>query len=71
MSQHLWHPYTSTTEYAQTLIAPRSVKYFPQEEELLGDKKMLEQQIQETTGIPITALSGSPLTKFSIEERLR
>ena len=55
----------------QELIAPTSVKFFSREEELLGDKKMLEQQIQETTGIPITALSGSPLTQFSIKERLR
>jgi hypothetical protein len=55
----------------QELIAPRSVKFFSQEEELLGDKRMLEQQIQEITGVPVTALSGSPLTQFSIEERLR
>jgi hypothetical protein len=43
---------------------------FSQEEELLGDKKMLKQQIQEITGVPVTALSGRPLTQFSIEERL-
>ena len=55
----------------QELIAPTSVKFFSREEEFLGDKKMLEQQIQEITGIPVTALSGSPLTQFSIEERLR
>jgi len=55
----------------QELIAPRSVKFFSQEEELLGNKKMLEQQIAETTGIPITALSGTSLTQFSVEERLR
>jgi Heterokaryon incompatibility protein (HET) len=55
----------------QELIAPKSVKFFSQEEELLGDKKMLGQIIQEITGVPFTALSGSPLTQFSIEERLQ
>ena len=55
----------------QELIAPRSVKFFSQEEKLLGDKKMLKQQIQEITGVPVSALSGRPLTQFSIEERLR
>jgi Heterokaryon incompatibility protein (HET) len=55
----------------QELIAPRFVKFFSQEESLLGDKKMLQLEIQEITGVPVTALSGSPLTQFSIEERLR
>jgi hypothetical protein len=55
----------------QELIAPKSVKFFSQEEYFLGDKKMLRQQVQETTGIPLTVLSGSPLTQFSITERLR
>jgi hypothetical protein len=55
----------------QELIAPRSVRFFSREEELLGDKKMLKHQIQEITGVPVTALSGRPLTQFSIEERLQ
>ena len=54
----------------QELIAPKSVRFYSEEEELLGDKKILEQQIQEITGVPVTALSGRPLTQFSIEERL-
>ena len=54
----------------QELIAPRSVKFFSHEEKLLGDKKMLQQQIQEMTGVPITALAGSSLTRFTVKERL-
>jgi hypothetical protein len=37
----------------------------------LGNKKMLEQQIHEVTGIPITALHGAPLSHFSVDERLQ
>jgi Heterokaryon incompatibility protein (HET) len=55
----------------QELIAPRTVKFFSKEEQLLGDKKMLERQIQEITGVPVTALAGSSLGQFSIEERLQ
>jgi Heterokaryon incompatibility protein (HET) len=55
----------------QELLAPKSVEFFSREGDLLGDKNMLEQQIHEITGIPITALRGSPLPHFSINERLR
>ena len=55
----------------QELIAPKSVKFFSREEEFLGDKKTLGLQIQVITGVPISVLSGSPLTQFSTEERLR
>jgi hypothetical protein len=53
----------------QELIAPSSVEFFSLEGELLGDKKSLERQIHEITGIPINALRGSPLSEFSVEER--
>lgn len=75
--QQAWEPAFRNSKWftrgwtLQELIAPTSVKFFSQEEELLGDKKMLKQQIQQTTGVPLTALSGSPLTQFSIEERLQ
>jgi len=55
----------------QELLAPKLVQFFSQEEELLGNKKMLEQQIHEITGIPIAALRGAPLSEFGVDERLQ
>lgn len=55
----------------QELLAPRTVEFYSQEGELLGDKTTLEQQICETTGVPINALRGAPLNDFSQEEKLR
>lgn len=55
----------------QELLAPKSVEFFSREEELLGDKKMLEQHIHEITGIPISALHGGSLSNFSVGERMR
>jgi hypothetical protein len=55
----------------QELLAPESVEFFSREKELLGNKKILEQQIHEITGIPIAALRGAPLSKFGAKERLR
>ncbi|KAH9207432.1 heterokaryon incompatibility protein-domain-containing protein [Leptodontidium sp. 2 PMI_412] len=54
----------------QELIAPTSVEFFSRSHIRLGDKKSLEQQIHETTGIPIAALQGSPLSHFTVEERM-
>jgi len=54
----------------QELLAPASVEFFSREGERLGDKKLLEQQIHEITGIPIEALRGSPLSNFSVDERM-
>src|SRR5579859_3208065 len=45
----------------QELIAPASVEFFSLEGKRLGDKKSLEQQIHEITGIAVQALQGSPL----------
>ncbi|PQE24952.1 hypothetical protein CJF32_00007294 [Rutstroemia sp. NJR-2017a WRK4] len=55
---------------AQDLIAPKVVKFFSQEGELLGDKKSLERQLHEITGIPIEALQGAPLSQFTTAERM-
>jgi hypothetical protein len=55
----------------QELIAPYTVEFFSREREYLGDKKMLEQQIHEVTGIPIDALRREPLSNFSVDERMR
>ncbi|RYO15465.1 hypothetical protein AA0111_g11677 [Alternaria arborescens] len=54
----------------QELLAPRVVLFFSRDEEPLGDKFKLEQHIHEVTRIPISALRGTSLHNFSIEERM-
>jgi hypothetical protein len=54
----------------QELIAPESVEFFSSEGKLLGNKKLLERQVHEITGIAIQALQGKPLSEFSVAERM-
>jgi hypothetical protein len=54
----------------QELLAPGSVEFFSREGKQLGSKRTLERQIHEITGIAVIALRGTPLSKFSVEERL-
>lgn len=54
----------------QEFIAPVSVEFFSVEGERLGNKFSLEQDICEITGIPIKALRGTPLSEFSVAERM-
>jgi Heterokaryon incompatibility protein (HET) len=54
----------------QELIAPTSVEFFSLEGKRLGDKKSLERQVHEITGIAIQALQGNPLSNFSVIERM-
>jgi hypothetical protein len=54
----------------QELIAPLLVEFFSKDGEKLGNKKSLEHHIQEITGIPAKALQGSPLSHFSVKERI-
>jgi hypothetical protein len=54
----------------QELIAPTSVEFFSEEEQRLGDKQSMEQTLYEITGIAIQALRGSPLSQFSVDERM-
>jgi hypothetical protein len=54
----------------QELLAPRTVIFFSAESKCLGDRKSLKQQISEITTIPLLALQGTPLDKFSTDERL-
>lgn len=54
----------------QELLAPKSVEFFSKEGWRLGDKRSLQQNIHEITGINVKALRGSPLSRFSVEERL-
>ena len=54
----------------QELVAPASVEFFSKEGERLGNKTYLERHIHEVTGIPTKALQGSPLSDFSVSERM-
>jgi hypothetical protein len=45
----------------QELIAPRSVEFFCWNGKRFGDKKSLEKQLHKITGIPVSALHGTPL----------
>jgi hypothetical protein len=53
----------------QELIAPRSVSFFSQEEQVLGDKCSLLETLHEITGITFKALQGDSLSEFGVEER--
>ncbi|KAJ4286525.1 hypothetical protein N0V90_013225 [Kalmusia sp. IMI 367209] len=53
----------------QELMAPASVEFFSREGKLLGSKISLEHEIHNITKIPISALRGHSLAKFSREER--
>ncbi|KAM7182559.1 truncated HET-R [Rhypophila sp. PSN 637] len=55
----------------QELIAPAIVEFFSKDGERLGDKKSLEKEIHNITGIPQRALQGSPLSDFSVAERMK
>ena len=54
----------------QELIAPRSVEFFSQEGNRLGDKKTLVRQVHDITGIAVSALQGASLSQFGVDERM-
>jgi hypothetical protein len=54
----------------QELLAPLSVEFFSRERKRLGDKKSLELQVHQITGIPVKALQGTLLSTFSLDERM-
>lgn len=54
----------------QELLAPRSVKFYSQNHQHIGNKRSLEQQIHEATKIPVSALRGAPPGDFTVEERM-
>ena len=54
----------------QELVAPVSVQFFSRNWEELGSRASLERHIYEITGIPAKALQGSPLSGFSVTERI-
>ncbi|KAH6714830.1 heterokaryon incompatibility protein-domain-containing protein [Leptodontidium sp. MPI-SDFR-AT-0119] len=54
----------------QELIAPGSVEFFSSDDKRLDDKKSLEQQLFNITGVALEALRGDPLDSFSVEQRM-
>jgi tetratricopeptide (TPR) repeat protein len=54
----------------QELIAPRQVEFFSLNFERLGDRKSLEKEIHQITGISVHALRGEPLSHFTVDERM-
>jgi Heterokaryon incompatibility protein (HET) len=54
----------------QELLAPSSVEFFSKESDYLGDKRTLELHISDITGIAVKALQGTPMSHFSLDERI-
>lgn len=54
----------------QELIAPSSVEFFSRDGTRLGSKESLGGQIHAITGIAASALQGTPLDQFTINERI-
>lgn len=54
----------------QELVAPLSAEFFCSEGNRLGDKRSLEQEIHGITEIAVEALQGTPLSEFSVDERM-
>ena len=71
-----WEPGFRASEWftrgwtLQELLAPSSVEFFSRDSQRLGDKNTLKQQIHEITGIPVSALEGTPLSQFEVDKRL-
>jgi hypothetical protein len=55
----------------QELIAPKVVEFFSKDEEYMGTKSSLEQQIMAVTGIPVEALRGKSLSDFSVANKMK
>jgi hypothetical protein len=55
----------------QELLAPIIVEFFSEEGKELGDKISLQLLIYKITNIPPEVLNGSPISQFSVNERLR
>lgn len=75
-SEFTWEPAFRASRWftrgwtLQELLAPASVEFFSRECTRLGDKRTLERQIHDITGIAVPALRGTPLSAFSVEERM-
>jgi hypothetical protein len=75
-SEYTWEPAFRASRWftrgwtLQELLAPASVEFFEREGKRLGDKGTLERQIHDITGVAVPALRGTPLSNFSVEERM-
>ncbi|KAF1835551.1 HET-domain-containing protein [Decorospora gaudefroyi] len=54
----------------QELIAPRSVEFFSSTRTRLGDKRSLEKELHEISGVPGSILQGGPLLGYDVEKQL-
>lgn len=75
-SMQLWEPQFRKSRWftrgwtLQELLAPSSVEFFSTSGNKLGDKRSLERQLHEITGISVQALRGTALSEFAVIERL-
>jgi hypothetical protein len=54
----------------QELLAPDSVEFFSEEGQRLGDKQSLVQTLHGITGIAVSALEGTSMDSFTVDERM-
>jgi hypothetical protein len=54
----------------QELLAPDSVEFFSKEGQRLGDKQSLVQTLHSITGIAVSALEGTSMDSFTVDERM-
>lgn len=77
VKRHTWETAFQTSRWftrgwtLQELLAPASVEFFSVEGRLLGNKQTLEGLIHGITKIPVAALRGTPLSSFTVDERLQ
>lgn len=75
--QHDWTPSFRKSRWftrgwtLQELLAPEVVEFFAFNGTLLGTKQTLTALINEITTIPLAALQNTPLSQFSIDEKIR
>jgi hypothetical protein len=55
----------------QELLAPGDVKFYNREGRFIYDKSRIVDWIEKITGIPTKALQGTPLSHFSIDQRMK
>jgi hypothetical protein len=77
LSEYTWEPSFRSSRWftrgwtLQELLAPSTVEFFSQDWERLGDRMLLKSLIHKITSIPYKALEGTPISQFSVDERLR
>ncbi|KAF1985899.1 HET-domain-containing protein [Aulographum hederae CBS 113979] len=54
----------------QELVAPKTVEFFTEEEDMIGSKASLTKHLQRITNLPIEVLQGAPLSDFTPQEKM-